>query len=101
MPNISRIGDQATGICSNHIHPQSVTGVISSTTNGILVDRNGIFVAVVGDIVTFSCGHTSFIVTGLNKSSLRGKPLAMVGSVVSGNNIVGQIITGSDIIQGN
>jgi len=101
MPNISRVGDSAVGICNNHKHPLSVTGVISSSINSKLLDEHGTPVAVLGDIVTFSCGHTSFISSGTVICTTNGKPLAHVGSLINGNNITGEITSGSNKIQGN
>jgi uncharacterized Zn-binding protein involved in type VI secretion len=99
MPQISKIGDKATGTCTNHQNPQSVTGVIVSSTNSVVVD--GVTpVAVLGDIVQFDCGHSSFIASGTSIVTANGKPLAHVGCLVSGNGITGQVTTGSSKIIG-
>jgi hypothetical protein len=92
---VARVGDPASGNCSKH-NGASVTGVIESSTNSIVTCHDGKIVAVEGDIIKFSCGHTGKIKSGsgASKVTIAGVPVAVKDSVVEGD-VNGKIDDGS------
>lgn len=77
---IARVGDTASGICRSHTQQQSVTGTITTGWGNGSCD--GLAIARVGDIVTFSCGHTGIITTGTQNSNCDGIAIATIDSDV-------------------
>jgi uncharacterized Zn-binding protein involved in type VI secretion len=98
MSGIARAGDIAVGTCFAHKSPKSVQGVIGVGDPTVL--SAGLPTAAVGDPVCFDCGHTGVIVTGTAICSLKGKPIAMIGSQVAGP-MVATIVLGASTILGN
>lgn len=90
--------DIAIGTCYSHDTPISVTGTVNATESYCGI-RSGLTyknVALDGDIVNFSCGHTGVCVGSSTKSLIKNRRLVLHGDQVLKTN---GIITGSgDII---
>lgn len=93
-PQLARVGDMCTGICTAHPTPRPFTAVLA--TGSPTVKADGSPVTRVGDIGYTDCGHTVQIVTGSGRVKANGVPVARVGDIVvviEGGD--GVIITGS------
>lgn len=89
---IARIGDRCKGVCTAHITPQEVEGVIISGCEKSFI--NGRAVARIGDKVRSDCGHEGIIITGAPTAFFEGRPHARLGDQFKGD-FTGQIITAS------
>lgn len=98
MSGVAKVGDIAVGVCSGHLIPIGVSGVIVKGESTVLT--NGIPTAAVGDIVCFSCGHVGVIVSGTSITTMKGKKVAMIGSNVVGA-MVATIVSGSSTVIAN
>jgi len=92
MRPIARIGDLVSGTCKCHSSPQSVSGVIVAGSG--VVYSHGQGVARIGDLVSFSCGHTAIIASGSGIVFSDGIGVAHIGDTVVG--CVDGVIVGGD-----
>ena len=92
MRPIARIGDLVSGTCSCHQTPQSVSGVIVAGSG--VTTAHGQAVARIGDLVSFSCGHTAIIAAGSGIVFCDGIGVAHIGDSVVG--CVNGVIVGGD-----
>lgn len=85
---VCRLGDTASGMCSNHPSAVPWTGVVTIATGGFTVD--GIQVATLGDGGTTSCGH-EFTITSASAvcTAPNGKKIARKDDEVTVTSIVG------------
>lgn len=91
MVKIARIGDPWSGICTCHVPPIPMTGVIITGSDKLFLGGKG--VARIGDQTQGLCGHTGIISSGSDKNFSDGIGKASTDSVVTGCND-GQITDG-------
>lgn len=89
---IARIGDKTHGVCTSHITPITVDGVIISGCSKSTL--NGRAIARVGDRVKADCGHEGIIITGSPTAFFEGRQHARLGDQFKGE-YTGEIITAS------
>lgn len=92
MPAVARVTDSAQGICNADNKHGNVTGTIISGSPD--TNDESLPVARIGDIVSFSCGHTGTIVSGSSIVYVNNSPIARIGDQVSGD-VTGTIVSGS------
>jgi uncharacterized Zn-binding protein involved in type VI secretion len=93
MPDVARIGDPWSGICTCHEQPIAVTGEIISGSPDHFSGSPA--VARIGDTVEATCGHTGKIVTGSATNFTNGKAKAYVGSETDAICLIGSITEGN------
>ena len=101
MIGIARQSDTATGVCHSHTSDVSVTGSIVGGYSKVLVE--GLPIARIGDLVTFTCGHMGIIDSGTSSVLCNGIAVAMLGSVVvgyAGSSLEATITSASNKVQG-
>ena len=92
MPQVARLTDKFSGVCTCHPIPIPMTGeIITCSPNA---KSEGLGVARIGDTVLGLCGHTGTIVSGSTSNKTNGKYKAFIGSQVTGC-LVGTIISGA------
>jgi len=95
MPiQIARIGDRFTGLCSNHLNPVAITGVIQNTPQDFVNDVE-MLVAIDGASGQASCGHMGFVQASSILTFINGIKVAILGDHVIGNGINANIVAGS------
>lgn len=92
MRGIARIGDRCKGVCTAHVTPQTVEGVIISGCSTSFI--NGRAVARIGDKVRSECGHEGIIISGSGTAMFEGRGHARLGDQFKGD-YTGEIITAS------
>jgi uncharacterized Zn-binding protein involved in type VI secretion len=78
----ARLGDITFGVCTGHITPISVDGIVIASSSKVFV--NGRPVARIGDTVLSSCGHLGTIVSGSSKVFISGIPMARLSDSFTG-----------------
>lgn len=95
MPiQVARVGDQFIGICTNHTHPISITGIIENTPQDFVNDV-GELVAIDGASGQANCGHIGFVQASSILTFVNGIKIALLGDRVIGNGINANIVSGS------
>ena len=89
---IARVGDKCRGVCTSHVVPQTVDGVIVSGCSSSSL--NGRQIARVGDKVRSDCGHEGIIITGSPTAFFEGRQHARLGDSFKGE-YSGTIISAS------
>jgi uncharacterized Zn-binding protein involved in type VI secretion len=92
MPDVARVTDPWSGICTCHSPPIPMTGQIITGSPDEF--SGGLAVARVGDTVKGVCGHTGIINSGSSTNFTNGQKKAYVGSTTTGC-LVGTITAGN------
>lgn len=81
---VARVGDAASGICTQHNSPVNWTGVIATGCSA--GSSSGHAIACIGDTGATSCGHTFQITGGSsiftcngNRVARKGDPVIVIG----------------------
>lgn len=93
---IARVGDTATGTCTQHGGSIGIT-IVYSSGSGTSTDQGNAIIRV-GDTGLASCGHTYQVTTGSSIFSNEGKAIHRVGDagiIIGGGSFTCQ--TGSPI----
>lgn len=93
---IARVGDQWTGTCFNHTHPIPVSGMISSTPQDFSTDE-GRLMALDGSTCPANCGHTGLLMASSILTTVNGIKLGLLGDMVIGPGIRGNVISASTL----
>lgn len=80
---VCRVGDTASGFCTNHKSGQNWTGQIDTVDSSVQFTDNGIQIATVDATGWTSCGHRFQIISSTSiTSSPNGKKIARLGDPV-------------------
>lgn len=77
---VARVGDPASGVCTQHKNPVNWTGVIATGCSA--GSSSGSPIACIGDTGETSCGHTFQITGGSSIFSCNGNSVARKGDPV-------------------
>lgn len=80
LAKIARVGDTASGTCSNHTTTRNWTGQIQTGSPTLTVE--GSAAARIDDTGNTSCGHTFKITEGSSILEVDGRKVARIGDAV-------------------
>lgn len=94
--DIVRLGDPWIGTCFNHAFPIAVSGNVGNPPQDFSFDESRL-IAVDGTVCPASCGHTGLLQASSILTNINGIRIGLIGDLVVGSGINGNVIAGSTL----